>query len=177
MFGLSGLRLGIYAFVALAFLASLAYGKWQHHRAESAIARADSVEAQLDTATDANASLVTTVQAQDKALKQWAALGISPADAAAAIASAKTAQDSANEAWGRLAALKDKDRALPDCIALLKTSLSRRCPAVADGLLKLSRGHENGSGRDPGAGSETAPRRIDEGLRASLPVRGQRPDR
>lgn len=170
MISLTPLRLYAYAGIAIAFLAVLGYAKWQHHAAQSARAERDALKGQLGTVVDANASLTTTVEAQDAALKRWAALGLSPADAAAAIASAKSAQESANEAWGQLAALKDKDRALPDCIALLKISLRRRCPAIADGLLKLSHSHQDGSRRDPDSGSETAPRRIDEGLRAALPV-------
>ena len=155
MISLTPLRLYAYAGIAIGFLAVLGYAKWQHHAAQSARARADALQVQVDTAVDANASLTTTVEAQDAALKRWAALGVTPEEVHDQLDQIRRHKERSDELKAENDMLRAKDRALPECVALLKASLSKRCPSIAAGLVQLAAGSgQNSAGRDSGTRRE-----------------------
>jgi hypothetical protein len=155
-----------------ALLVTGGFAGCEHHDANAARAERDAANDGRDTAVDANKSNLSTIDAQNKALNEWMKLGESPAAVARLVAQAMTsAKALATEANAVLAA-KEKERANPECAAVLSASLERACPAVARGLRQYASRHEDDPGRDPGAGREASPDGAHGGLRAALPVPG-----
>lgn len=142
----------------------------EHHNAVAARAERDAAEAQRDTAIDANKSNMTTIEAQGAALNKWMSLGASPDEVAKLMASAARAIKEANQKLDEMLSAKEKDRANPECGALLGASLQRACPTIARGLRNAADGHEDGARRDPGSGGEAAAGTADGGLRAAISV-------
>jgi hypothetical protein len=172
-FGWSPARLYAYAGIAIAFAATLTFAGCEHSNAESARAARDVAKAALETAVDANASNQVTIEAQGRALDQWMKLGDSPETVRALLVAAAKTIDESTKALAAFLAAKEKDRANPECGALLGANLERACPGIARGLRSAAGGHENGPRRDPGAGAEAAPERDHRGLRAAVPVPGE----
>lgn len=157
MFGLSNLRLGIYAALGIVLLATLGAAKWQHHRAQVATARAEQAEAALDTAVSANEGNVSTIAKLEAAVSQWKEMAALANEDLAGYAA--TAKQSAAD----LEALRREYRRLrandstPACIAVLRTDISGPCPSVDLGLRKLTEGcHRNPHGGDPCSDPEAA---------------------
>lgn len=146
-----------YGVLSVLLLIAIGTAKWQHHAAVSARAERDALKGQLDTATDANASLVTTVGVQDKALKQWASLGVTPEEAKGQLDQINRHKVRSDELKAENDMLRARDRVLPECIALLKASLTKRCPSIAAGLVQLATGRgENSANRSTDSGSQAA---------------------
>jgi hypothetical protein len=166
-----GLNPYILGGVAAAFLAALGFAGCQYQRAEKYEARATLAEANTATAIDANQAGQLTIERQARALKQWADLGVTPEKVAAIIDQSSRFKASIDTLAAENNLLRSKDRALPECVALLKISLSQRCPSIAAGLMQLAAGSGQISPRrDPGSGGETTPSGDHERLSTALSV-------
>lgn len=131
-------RLYLYAGIVAAFIAVLAFASCEHHNAK--VARTERAEAlgQLADARSANESNQIVIDAQNKALDKWAEVGVSPQQVAEFIAAETEARKKAETTARLMKLAKESDRALPECVALLRASLSRTCPNIAAGLQKLA---------------------------------------
>jgi hypothetical protein len=158
MFGLSYLKLGIIAAVGLSIITLAICFKVQTARLHTAQERLKAAESMLASVTDANASCVVTVDAQGKALKKWAALGVTETEVAGWRDQMQRHKQHADELRAENNMLRSKDRALPECVALLKISLQSRCPNVAAGLRKLAGGNQNGDSRGANSGLQATAR-------------------
>jgi hypothetical protein len=153
--------LNLYAIggVAAAFLAVLSFAGCEHQRAKAAVSRAEALELAKNQAISANASMVDTVEAQSLALQKWANLGQSPDEIRSALGTLTDKQKQLDDLRVENNWLRNKDRALPECVALLKASLSQRCPSIAAGLRKLQGSYQDRHGGDPSPGPEATARR------------------
>lgn len=142
-----------FAVLGIALLAAIGTAKWQHHAAESARAERDALAAQLDTAVDANASNVTTIDTQARALAKWAALGRTPEQLQQLVATAIEREETYERIAKENSALRAKDRNLPDCLRLLQISLRERCPGRALILRQYESGHQDSAGGSPRPGA------------------------
>lgn len=142
----------------------------EHHDASAARAERDAANAARDTAVDANKSNGVTIAAQDAALNKWMKLGASPEEVAKAMGDAARAIKASNKYLADMTAAMEKDRANPDCGALLGASVQRACPAIARGLRDGASGHQDGARRDPGSGGEATPDAAHGGLRAEVSI-------
>jgi hypothetical protein len=155
-FGLSKVRLCVYAGIAIAFASVLTFAGCEHSNAEAARAERDSAEIARDTAVDANAGNLVTIETQRRALEEWRALRVTPEEAALAIAAHHALVDKVLEQAAELEKAKESDRARPDCEALLDADFERVCPATARGLRKYESRDQDRDGRGSGAGGEAA---------------------
>lgn len=154
-FGFSQLQAYLVAGLALALLIACGAASCQSRRADSEHQQRLAVQSQLDTAVDANTSAIDTVNAQARALKEWRDLAVTPAEAATAVAALNEALRLSYELNKAIEEAKEKDRAKPDCEALLDADFERACPATARGLRDAAAGgHEDGDGRGAGAARE-----------------------
>jgi hypothetical protein len=151
MFGLSPYLLGG---VAATILALATFGGCQYQAKEKWQARAELAESGTQVAVDANTACTATVEAQDKALNQWVALAATPQELAALVGSLRDKAAQTEDLENEVNLFRRRDRVLPECLALLKNSLSQRCPNVAAGLRKLAAG-----GSQDGDGGSTHPSR------------------
>lgn len=152
-------------------LALATFGGCQYQRAEKHQARAELAESNTQTAVDANQALTETIERQAAALEKWADLGVTPEKVAAIVDQSSRFKMRAEELAAENNLLRRADSALPECVALLKISLSNRCPNIAAGLLQLSKGSgENRSGGNPGARREATPERDHGRLSTAISV-------
>jgi len=170
------LLLWVCAGLVAALVVTGSFAGCEHHNAKVARAERAAAESQRDTAIDANKSNVTTIEAQQKALEQWKALGITPGEAKAAVLLAVENHAKAEQLAAELKNAKEHDRANPDCNAILSADIERACPLVVLGLRDVARGDKNGAGGSAGPRRETAPRRAPGGLRAEVSVPPRKPE-
>jgi uncharacterized protein HemX len=159
MFGLSPYLLGG---VTALVLALATFGGCQYQAKEKWRARAELAESGTQVAVDANTACQATVEAQDKALNQWVALAATPTELAALVGSLRDKAAQTEDLQREVNLFRQKDRALPECVALLKASLTLRCPGVVAGLRHAAAGsRENGDGGSTHPSREAAPPRTD----------------
>lgn len=119
----------------------------------------------------ANGANLGTIEMQSKALGEWKKIA---ADATAAAQEALNRAQKARADADRVLAdsnrLKEIDRALPDCNALLSTNLERACPGIAYGLRHHASG-EDGIRRSSGSGRAPPAIKPSRRLRAEVSVR------
>jgi hypothetical protein len=170
--GWSQLQLGLVAGLILLLLVVSGFAGCERRRANAEHQQRVSVEMQLGAAVDANASNQVTIGAQQRALEEWRSLGVTPEEAAIAVASMGEVLGLVAKLREEIEKAKERDRAKPDCAALLGASIERMCPGVAAGLRRAQDGHENRDGGSARPGREAARGRAHEGLRTALPVPG-----
>lgn len=159
-----------FAVLGLALLAAIGTAKWFHHEAQAARAERDAVQAQLDTAVDANQSQATTIDTQTRALAKWAALGKTPEQLQQLVTVAHEREKTYEQIAKENSALKAKDRNLPDCIRLLQISLRERCPGRALVLRRAADSYEDGRSGNSNSGRSSITAGTSEGLRAEVPI-------
>ena len=142
----------------------------EHHNAKVARAERDAVKSMLETAVDANTSNVTTIKAQAKALKAWQDLKVTPEQIADLLVSKSHFEAKSASLEKQNAALRNKDRELPECVALLRMSLQRACPGISTGLRKLQSGDQDSPGGNPHPRGEALTTGTHGGLRTQVSV-------
>lgn len=133
----------IYAYAAVAVvIAGLALAlKVQSNRLET-------MQLKYSAANSENKSNLVTINAQANALDEWKKLGFTYEQMAIFVANAKERERAYNAVFSENKMLKEKDRALPDCVKLLQTSL-KLCPGRYVSLRNAAAGNNAG----PGAGA------------------------
>ena len=121
----------------------LAFAGCEHRNAKAARAERNELRGQLADALNANASNQTVIDAQNKALDKWAEVGVSPQQVAEFIEAEVDARREAERKLKTMQIARTHDNALPECVALLRASLSRTCPSIAAGLQKLASGKDS----------------------------------
>jgi hypothetical protein len=164
--------------VAAVFVAMATFGGCEYVRAEAAIAgetkaqqKQDQAEFDRDEAVNANKAQKVTIDAQDRALNQWAAIGVSPAEVKALLAAAAKRAADLEQLVARNAKQKEKDNENPDCDRLRQVDFQKLCPNRA-GVL---RGYERGLGasatrEDPGPGVRAPAGESPAVVRTKVPV-------
>lgn len=170
--GWSQVQMGIVAALALALLVACGVASCQSRRADTEAEKRQAVESQLSTAIDANTSAIDTVNALRGALKEWRDLSVTPEEAAIAAASMGEIRALANQLRAEIEKAKGRDRAKPECGALLGANLERMCPGIAVGLRRAQDRDQDDLGGNSGSGREAAPARAHDGLRTALPLPG-----
>lgn len=155
MFGINPYALGA---VALAFVGLATFAGCEHRRADANEAIAAAAESARDTAIDANKSNTATIDAQNKALDKWMALGSSPEEVAGLVAQAKGFVDQLAGVIVENAKLKEKDRANPECDKLLHVDFQRVCPNRARVLRQYEGRYKNDHSGSSGPGGEAGAR-------------------
>lgn len=155
-FGLTSLRLYIYAGVAAAFMLLLMVAGCEHSNAKSA--RADEKIAQEGTRTvlDANKTNLETIKVLKEAIVTWKRLATPAPGMKAAAARAAELEQDVERLNAALAKKAEKDYAKPDCIKLLQTDFGVVCPGIAAGLRERAGRYENRArpGAGPGGGED-----------------------
>lgn len=139
-------RLYAYAAAAVAFALLAWYAHGEHARAEEWHEKAV-------VAAAANTSNLDTITAQTKALDAWKTLAATPEDLSRIVSQTKAESLRVAQLLKDAKRAKEQDYALPECMALLRTSLMRTCPAISAGLRKLATSAD-GDGGSAGAGGE-----------------------
>lgn len=152
------LRLYAYGAVALAFVGVLTFAGCAHRNANHARAERDVANQSKDLALTANESNLETIRIQDEALNKWVKLGVTPDEVRAMLSQAGAQAKELETLRMKFRALKESDRALPECVQLLGISLTQRCPDISAGLRDAADRGENRAGRNTGSGSESAAR-------------------
>jgi hypothetical protein len=157
IFGLSYLRVGIYAGVAVLFLCLATFAGCEHRRAGSETVKRLAVESQRDQVIADNATQLETIERQGKALDQWATIGVTPQDVINMLkASAKFADDLQQQLLANARA-RERDRAKPNCDALMRVDLAAVCPLTAGSLREYEGRYPNGDRGSKGAGVRATP--------------------
>lgn len=161
-FGLSRLRLGIYAGIAVAFAVVLSFAGCEHHNASAARADRAAMKTLLKTRTDerdkvveANESQQATIDAQGKALSQWASIGVKPEDVKQMLTAIAAKKVELDKLFAEIAKRKGKDDGNPDCAKLLQVDFQRVCPNRA-AVLRAYENRLSGQG-GPGADAGVRP--------------------
>lgn len=149
-------RLYLIGGVVAAFIVVLSFASCEHHRAKVFRADRDKALSQLVDAQSANASNQLVIDSQNRALDKWSKIALSPEDVISLVDNLTKAKKEADERLRLYQIGKESDRALPDCVALLRISLRQRCPSIAAGLLDLATSGENRTGGNSGASPEAA---------------------
>jgi hypothetical protein len=151
----------ILAWICAGLLAALlltgAFAGCEHRNAKQARAARDAVTAELSEATSANAEQLKTIETQSQALASWRSLGVTVDEAAAAVTSMNAYGETLKSIDEEFRKAKEKDRAIPDCAALLRVDLERVCPGIARSLRDSASGDQDGRRRSSRAGREAAP--------------------
>lgn len=124
---------------------------------------------QIEIGNAVNGENLKTIGMQSDALAQWKKLAEDALETAKqAQEHAKAYRDKAASLAADLSKIKEIDRAIPECAALLSTNLRLACPGIEYGLRQLEGDYEADRNSSTGAGnSPTKPRRR---LRASVPI-------
>ncbi len=151
-FGLSQLRAGIYAGIAVLFIAVLGFAGCQHQRAEKETAKRLVAESQRDQVIEVNKTNVETIGTLQKALDDWAKIGVTKNDIKQMLDAWSAVKGEYDRMALELARLKEKDDAIPECNALLHVDFQRVCPNSALGLRKYEsrNAHRDRGSEDPG---------------------------
>lgn len=151
-FGLSPLRAYIYAGVAVLFMVVLVFAGCQHQRAENEMVLRISAESQRDQAIEENKTNMVTIATQTSALNEWAKVGVSPQDVVEIVKAATEFAKALADQRAENAKLKEKDRAIPECDALLRTDFGKLCPRRGRILRQYESRYSHGDGESPDSG-------------------------
>lgn len=147
------LRLYGYVGVAATFLAVLGFAGCEHNNANKARAERDKIKIVNSLLAEANVANVDTIEALKRANALWQKTCKREEEYTQLLDEKKAADERITNLLKQNVALRNKDRELPQCVALLKISLSQRCPNIAAGVLKLAGSQDSASG-STGTGSE-----------------------
>jgi len=133
MFGLSYLRLGIYAVIAISLLSGIAY-----------VRHLQKVAALVHVLKDANDTQFDTIERLQAANAKWQKT-CKPAEIFLKLQEEQLrAEEKIASLVKENSFLRAKDENLPQCVALLQASLSRACPNISTGLRKLASENDHG---------------------------------
>lgn len=132
--------------IGAAFLVVLGFAGCEHQRAKAAVSRVEALELAQKAAISANESAMATIDAQNKALQDWAKLGKSREEIEALIAAAEARQAELDKLKAVNARLKELDNASPDCEKLRQVDFERVCPNRARVLRQYERRHQDSDG-------------------------------
>lgn len=129
--------LGLYALIAVAALlaASMAYGAYQHQRAERYQVAVQSKQRDLDIVMNAVTSKDAAIAKQNAALAKWKEYAeITDANQKQALEQSREDSKALLSYSQQLRAQKRTDYALPDCAKFMAADLAVLCPAHSVGL-------------------------------------------
>lgn len=130
--------------------------------------RLETAKLKLSAANAANTTNLVTINAQANALDQWKKLGRTPEQMAVFIANATERERAYNAVFAENRMLKESDRALPECVELLKMRIDKLCPGRAFILRDLA--NKNDHGGSPDSRGPPLTTGTDERLRPALSI-------
>lgn len=130
--------------IALVFAGLLTFAGCEHSNAKAARAERDAMEAARDYAVDANLGKDQVIEDLTTSRDRWKLLATPSEEMEAAAARAGELEVELTRTRAKLDKLaEEKDRANPDCLAVLEVDFERACPHVAERLRNRASGDQD----------------------------------